>query len=78
LDVVFFREGFFLAAICLNPDGDKITAALYIREPDFKALYQNDVCQNGLALARTRDLTRQPRISGAGRRYRINVRRRVN
>jgi len=78
LEVVFFREGFFLAAICLNPDGDKITAALYIWEPDFKALYQYDVCQSGLILARTRDLTGQPRISGAGRRYRISVRRRVN
>jgi len=48
LEVVFFREGFFLAAICLNPDGDKITAALYIWEPDFKALHQSDVCQIGL------------------------------
>jgi len=41
-DVVFFREGFFLAAICLSPDGYKIPAALYIREPDFKALNEPD------------------------------------
>ena len=38
LDVVLFREGLFLAAICLNPDGDKITAALYSCERVRKGL----------------------------------------
>ena len=60
LEVVFFREAFFLAAICLNPDGDKITAALYIWEPNFKALYQKDVHKIGPIPVRTRDLSRQP------------------
>lgn len=39
-EVVFFREGFFLAAICSSPDGNKITAALYIRGPDFKGVFR--------------------------------------
>jgi hypothetical protein len=54
LDVVFFREGFFLAAICLNPDGDKITAALYICAPDIKALIVTvcrESCRYGAAAA---------------------------
>jgi hypothetical protein len=42
-DVVFFREVLFLAAICSSPDGYKITAALYIWEPDFKALDEPDM-----------------------------------
>lgn len=53
LDVVLFREGLFLAAICFNPDGDKITAALYICGRVRKGFRQDEAGCAGLGIRRT-------------------------